>query len=90
MGGICYQKNNERGPWFEIKCTKEVIINKEARGENANFERELLESWAKYPGYEEAGNALRECGKMPSGTRETSKSTGTKRKTNGNLSRGAE
>lgn len=55
MGGeICHQKGRERGPWFEIKCTKEVIRNKEARGEDASFERALLKSWSKYPGWEDA------------------------------------
>ncbi len=43
MGGeICYQKGKERGPWYEIKCTKDVIRNKAARGEDAGYERSLL------------------------------------------------
>ena len=53
-GGICYQKGRERGPWYEIKCTKAVIVNKEGRGEDASFERELLKAWSKYPGWEDA------------------------------------
>ena len=53
MGGeICHQKGRERGPWFEIESIQEVIVNKEARGEDASFERELLKSWSKYPGWE--------------------------------------
>ena len=30
-GGICKQKGKERGPWFEIKCIKEVIVNKKPK-----------------------------------------------------------
>ena len=46
MGGeTCHQKGRERGRWYEIKCIKEVIINKEARGEDATFERGLLRAW---------------------------------------------
>jgi len=65
-GGECHQKGRERGSWYEIKCTQDVIRNKEARGEDASFERELLKSWAKYPGWESAGMAV--------GTRKKSKS----------------
>ena len=55
MGGeVCYQKGRERGPWFEIKCIKEVIRNKKARSEDTSFERRLLENWSKYSGW---GNA---------------------------------
>jgi len=59
-GAPCYQKGKEHGPWYEIKCTADVIRSKEARGEDASFERELLRSWAKYPSWEDAGNALNE------------------------------
>ena len=49
MGGeVCYQSTRERGPWFEIKCVKEI------KGEDATFERNLLRSWSKYPGWESA------------------------------------
>jgi len=59
MGGeVCYQKGKERGPWYEIQCVKEVIVNKEARGEDATFERELLKSWSKYPGWGDAKKAI--------------------------------
>jgi len=55
MGGeVCYQKGKERGPWFEIKCVKEIILSKEIKGEDATFERNLLRSWSEYPGW---GNA---------------------------------
>lgn len=51
MGGeVCRQKGRERGPWFEIECVKEVIISKEAKGQDVAFERNLLRAWAKYPG----------------------------------------
>ena len=39
---------------FEIEAVKDVIRNKEARGESARFERKLLESWANYEGWEDA------------------------------------
>jgi len=56
MGGeICYQKGRERGPWFEIKCVREIIISKEAKGKDVSFERELLKSWSRYEGWEDAG-----------------------------------
>jgi len=62
MGGeICFRKGYERGPYFEIKCIKEDIITKEAKGEDASFQRSLLKSWAKYPGYEGAKEALAAC-----------------------------
>ncbi len=55
MGGeICYQKGKERGPWFEIKCVRETIMSKEAKGEDATFERNLLKAWSEYKGYESA------------------------------------
>ena len=54
MGGICHLKGKERGNWFEIKCVKEVVTNKEARGEDASFERCLLKSWSRYEGWESA------------------------------------
>lgn len=64
MGGeICYQKGRERGPWYEIKTVVDIIILKEANGKDATFERKLLKSWAKYQGYESAGEALRTLGK---------------------------
>jgi len=59
MGGeITYRKGYERGPYYEIKCIQEVIIGKAARGENATFERDLLKSWAEYPGWEMAREVL--------------------------------
>lgn len=58
---VCYQKHHEQGTWYEIKCVKEVIIAKELKGKDASFERGLLKSWAKYPGYEKAKEALASC-----------------------------
>ena len=50
MGGeICKSKDKERGLWYEVKCIKAVIASKEARGEDANFEKKLLESWRRKP-----------------------------------------
>ena len=59
MGGeVCYQKGKERGPWFEIKCVADTIRAKEAKGQDASFERVLLKSWSRYEGYEGAKEAL--------------------------------
>jgi len=41
---------------LQIKGVRDVIKGKEARGEDASFERRLLKSWSKYEGWEEAGN----------------------------------
>jgi len=51
----CRKKYFETGNWFQIKCVREDIISKEAKGIDASFERGLLKSWAKYPGWEDAG-----------------------------------
>lgn len=60
MGGeVCRQKGKERGPWYEIKVTRDVIISKERRGEDASFERALLRFWSKYKGFEGAKEALK-------------------------------
>lgn len=75
MSGSCHAKDKERGAWFEIQCVKETIIAKEKDGKDASFERNLLKSWSKYPGYENATDALAEIGLA---TREKSKSGGIK------------
>jgi len=62
MGGSSHQKGKERGPWFEIKCIKDIIISKESKGQDATFERSLLKSWSNYPGYGGAIDALKACG----------------------------
>lgn len=41
---VSYQRGKEHGNWYQIKCTADVIRNKEARGEDASFERGLLQS----------------------------------------------
>ena len=46
------------GARYQIKCVKDVIVAKEAKGQDAGFERKLLEAWAEYPGYESAKQAL--------------------------------
>uniref|UniRef100_A0A6M3IFE6 Uncharacterized protein n=1 Tax=viral metagenome TaxID=1070528 RepID=A0A6M3IFE6_9ZZZZ len=76
MGGDCHQKNKERGAWFEIKCLKENIISKEAKGETDTFGRVLLKSWSHYPGYESAKEALAECDRAVAGRRGKSKISG--------------
>lgn len=45
MGGVCYQKGQERGLWYEIKCIQEVVDNKTARGEDCKFEKKLLKAY---------------------------------------------
>lgn len=69
-GGVCYKKGKEQGSWFEIKCVKDTILLKEANGEDASYERSLLKSWSKYPGWKNAGVVL--------GTLSKSKSRGSK------------
>ena len=64
MGGeVCHQIGRERGPWYAIKCVADVIKSKESKGQDANFERNLLKSWSKYEGYEEAKQTLADLGK---------------------------
>ena len=60
--GSCHREGYEQGPWYEIKCTQEVIRSVEARGRDASFEREILRSWSKYPGYGGAKGALASLG----------------------------
>ena len=79
MGGeICYIKGKERGPWFEIQCFKEIIMAKEAKQQDASFERGLLKSWAGYKGYKKAKEALRECDTATNRTSGKTKSGGIK------------
>lgn len=46
------------GAKYQIQSIINVITAKEAKGENAKFERKLLESWSEYPGYESAKQAI--------------------------------
>lgn len=50
---------------YEIDAVKNTIIGKEQIGKDAKFERGLLKSWAKYEGWEYAGEALESCGRPP-------------------------
>lgn len=74
MGGeICKAKGRERGPWYEILCLKNNIISKESKGGTDTFGRILLKSWSDYPGYQGAKEALEECDRVPSRSRDKSK-----------------
>ena len=53
-------------PLLEIETIRKIIVEREKRGEEAYFERSLLKSWSKYPGYETARDALRTLGKSKS------------------------
>ena len=55
---ISRQEDKGRGNFYQIKCVRDVIRGKEARGEDASFERNLLKHWVKYPGWREAGKPL--------------------------------
>ena len=44
----CYQPGKERGLWYEIKCLELTINGKECAGEDASFERDLLQSFRAY------------------------------------------
>jgi hypothetical protein len=39
---------------YQLRAVRNTIISKEKHGEDANFERKLLKSWAKYEGWEDA------------------------------------
>ena len=54
----CHKEYHETGNWFQIECVREDIISKEAKGQDASFERSLLKAWSKYPGWEGAKEAL--------------------------------
>ncbi len=56
-------KGRQSGAWFEIKCIAETIKGKEAKGQDASFERNLLKEWSKVKGYESAKDALTRLGK---------------------------
>ncbi len=51
---VCYKAGRETGAWYELKCIRAVITNKEARGESATFERELYKAWLKHPEFAKA------------------------------------
>lgn len=65
MGGNCYAKNKERGPWFELQELRQAIRAIEARGGDASFERDLLKSWLSYPEYQRADGLAKEHGIEP-------------------------
>ena len=48
----------KRGNSYQVKCVSDVIKGKEKRGEDASFERGLLESWSKYEGWEDSQKHL--------------------------------
>jgi len=58
MGGDCHAKGKERGHWYEVQCVANDIKRKEARGEDAKYERSLLKSWSEYEGWEFASDVL--------------------------------
>ena len=47
---------------YEINVVKRTIMAMEKKGRDASYERGLLKSWAKYPGWEYAKEALGKCG----------------------------
>ena len=50
-GGSCYRPGFERGPWFELKCLREIITGLESRGKSAAWERKLYAAWLKHQEY---------------------------------------
>ena len=46
-GGESRKKGKERGLWYEIACLEDVIEAKEKSGQDASFEKELLEAYKK-------------------------------------------
>lgn len=68
MGGeITLAKGKAKGNQYQIKCVRKTILGKESRGQDADFERGLLKSWAKYEGWESAGEPFGASGKSKSG-----------------------
>ena len=58
MAGRCKVKGKEKGIAYEVKAIADCIKGKEAKGQDATFERELLKAWSKYPEYKAAGRVL--------------------------------
>ena len=57
-GGKCLKESLARGIKFEVRCIGDVIRSKEAKGQGASFEINLLRSRSKYEGYEVAKETL--------------------------------
>jgi len=64
--GISKQKGRGSGALYEIKCISDIIKAKEAKGKDAAFERDLLNHWKNYKGYESAKETLAMLGKPTS------------------------
>ena len=47
-GRLCYKKGQEVGLWYEIKCLKDDIGSKKAKGEDYKFEKGLLKSFSRF------------------------------------------
>ena len=45
---VCYQKNKEKGLWFEIKCLEELIASMAVPEKEKVFAKKLLRSYKKY------------------------------------------
>jgi len=62
MTPVTKARGRQQGGYYEIKCISDVIKAKEAKGQDATFERDLLKSWKNYKGYESAKEALSKLG----------------------------
>ena len=63
---VSKHKGAERGAWYEIQCIADNIRSKEAKGQDATYERSLLKSYSEYKGYESAKQVLIKLGKPTS------------------------
>jgi len=60
MGGECHAKGKVGSHLSQIEYVRNRIIIKERAGEDASWERNLLKEWSKYPGWEVAGEPIRQ------------------------------
>lgn len=51
MGNLATHHGREMGAWYEIRSVIRTVIQKEAAGKDASFERDLLTAWKKVDGY---------------------------------------
>jgi len=55
--------SRQSGARFQIKAVAEIIKRKESEEEDATFERNLLDAWSEYEGWESAKDILAKLGK---------------------------
>lgn len=51
MGGNCYRKNHEAGPWYELLTIRNMIDARITAGKDTFYPRFLYLQWLKFPEY---------------------------------------